>query len=182
MVDAHLIGVRPVGPENFLCALVQLEGSARLLPVWLSPVEGARLLGRVNGWAPDRPHAIDALVSHIEALSGAESVELSTYHEGVVTATLRLGDGSEIDMRPSDALAAAVELEVPLEVAEEVAGAATFISPEDARRYLGFDVDVDNDVPLQPQGEESAASDDEFAELMRKLGVEEEDLGGDGDS
>ena len=78
-------------------------------------------------------------------------------------------------MRPCDALTVALKLDLALEVDESVISAASlWLSPEDAAQYFELELDderLDDDAP-QPQG------DDEFEELMRNLGVDENDLGG----
>ncbi|WP_165165215.1 bifunctional nuclease family protein [Corynebacterium qintianiae] len=176
MVDAHLLGVHPIGPEEFLCALFHVEDASRYLTIWLPPVEGARLLARINGWRPSRPHAADALAALITSSGlGAESLELSSYHEGVFRASLTLRDGGEVDLRPSDALALALELEIPVEVDESVVAAASlWIPSDDVERY--FEVNAPEFDSEDEQPGASAEVDAEFEELMRRLGVAEDDL------
>ena len=88
MESVQLIGVFPVGPENFLCALLQRPSNGRCIPVWLPPQEGAELAGRVSGWAPNRPRPTDALADLIrQSTPGVESIELSSYVDGIMMAT-----------------------------------------------------------------------------------------------
>ncbi|MCT1444688.1 bifunctional nuclease family protein [Corynebacterium sanguinis] len=176
MAIAQLAGIYPLGPEKYLCAVLLVEGTSRCLPVWLPPVEGARLIARAAGWHPNRPHATDALVELAQAMAvGPESVEIASYHEGVFACALNFGDGTSAEMRPCDALTVALKLDLALEVDESVISAASlWLSPEDAAQYFELELDderLDDDAP-QPQG------DDEFEELMRNLGVDENDLGG----
>lgn len=184
MESVQLIGVFPVGPENFLCALLQRPSSGRCIPVWLPPQEGAELAGRVSGWAPNRPRPTDALADLIrQSTPGVESIELSSYVDGIMMATTTLADGTEIDMRASDALLLASELDVDIAVDETVAAqASVFLSPEDAHRYLQAEI-----APVEAEGERESASGDaqadaDFEELMRSFGVEESDLGDGGDA
>lgn len=174
MSQAQLLGVYPVGPEEFLCALFHVGEAPRFLPVWLAPVEGARLLARLNGWTPNRPHAVDALADLARAAGGAAGeIELSDVHEGVFRATLRLGDGTDVDLRPSDALAVALELDLPVEVTEDVlASASLWLSADDASRY--FDVDIETGAP-DAVAEADSGSDAEFEAFLRQLGAADDD-------
>lgn len=178
MVPVTLVGVYPVGPEQFLCALLEWEEERRYVPVWLPPVEGAALAARLDGWSPRRPDAHDVLGSVInQATSGVASIELSSYHQGTFIATLTLHDGTEIDMRPSDALLAASVLDVQLEADETVLQhAAMFLSAGDAQDYFGIESDDDLDADLR-----QALDGEEFAAFMRELGVGEDDDGDDND-
>lgn len=182
MADAQFIGVFPIGPEEFPCAVFYLADSARFLTVWLPPVEGARLLARINGWQPRRPAATDVLAEVlVDFTLGVESIELSSYHEGVYTATVELQDGSSVDIRPSDALALALQLDVPIAVDDSVVAAASFwMSAEDARDYFDFDPPIAEDEPGEQESESPTAV--EFEEFMRNLGIADDDLGGDVES
>ncbi|EEI16597.1 bifunctional nuclease domain-containing protein [Corynebacterium lipophiloflavum] len=176
MALAHLAGVYPLGPEEYLCAVLVVEGTSRCLPVWLPPVEGARLVARAAGWHPNRPHATDALVELAQAVAvGPESVEFASYHEGVFACALSFRDGTSVEMRPCDALTVALELDLMLEVDESVVSTASlWLSPEDAAQLFDLELADDRlDVEVAaPQG------DDEFEQLMRNLGIDEDDLGG----
>ena len=182
MADAQFIGVFPVGPEEFPCAVFYLADSARFLTVWLPPVDGSRLIARINGWQPRRPAATDVLAEVLTDFTpGVASIDISSFHEGVYTATVEVQDGSSIDLRPSDALALALELDVSVSVDDSVVAAASFwMSAEDARHYFEFDPPISGEEPGERESE--TASDAEFAEFMRNLGIEDDDLGGDAGS
>lgn len=183
MEAVTLLGVVPVGPENFLCALLQRSTNGRVIPVWLPPFEGAQLAGRIEGWNPARPRTVDALASVIrDATQGLETIEIASYYNGTFMANVTLQDGTEIDVRASDALLLAVEMDVEIGVDETVASqAAIYLSPEDARAFFGDDVadamidpDTATDMPVSASGDERA--DRDFEELMRNFGVERGDF------
>lgn len=185
-VPVSLCGVFPVGPENFLCAVLLWEERRRFLPIWLSPIGGAQLLGRIGEWEPTRPDAHNLLVDIIEqSTSGVSAIELTGYYNGVFMAQVTMEDGAEIDCRPTDALILALMLDLPIEVEEDVLNQASlWLSAEDAADY--FDIEFDGDL-LGDSGSADAdhgnsASGDkqadlDFENLMRELGVEEKDLG-----
>lgn len=183
MEAVTLLGVVPVGPENFLCALLQRATNGRVIPVWLPPFEGAQLAGRIEGWNPSRPRTIDALVAVLrDSTPGLETIEISNYYNGTFMANLTLQDGTEIDVRASDALLLAVEMDMEIDVDETVASqVSVYLSPEDAREYFGDDVadamidpETASGMPASASGDEQA--DRDFEELMRSFGVERGDL------
>lgn len=177
MVPVSLVGVYPIGPESFMCALLEWEDEGRFVPLWLPPIEGAMLAARLEEWEPRRPDAHDVLADLIgQATAGLSSIELTSYHEGMFVATLTLDGGQEIDMRPSDALLLALISDVQLEADETVLHQASiYLTAHDAQEFFGLERDDD-------LGEELDA--ESFAEFMRELGVDEDSFdvpGDDGD-
>lgn len=185
-VPVSLCGVFPVGPENFLCAVLLWEERRRFLPIWLSPVGGAQLLGRIGEWEPTRPDTHNLLVDIIEqSTSGVAAIELTGYYNGVYLAQVTMEDGAEIDCRPTDALALTLMLDRPIEVEEDVLNhASLWLSADDAAAY--FDIEFDDDVagdagsPDADRGNSASGdiqADLDFENFMRELGVDEKDLG-----
>lgn len=185
-VPVSLCGVFPVGPENFLCAVLLWEERRRFLPIWLSPVGGAQLLGRIGEWEPARPDTHNLLVDVIEqSTTGVAAIELTSYYNGVYLAQVTMEDGAEFDCRPTDALVLSLMLDIPLEVEEDVLNQASlWLSAEDAADYfdIEFTSEFADDSENDNAGRGNSASGDkqadlDFENLMRELGVEEKDLG-----
>lgn len=182
MEPVNLLGVFPVGPENFLCALLEWEGRGRVVPVWLPPVEGAQLAARLEEWSPRRPSVHDAMAEMIaNATSGAVGINIISYHSGVFVAELLLEDGTSVDLRPSDALIMAAILDVPLQAEETVLQQASmYLSANDALDYFGIE-SAERSRSEEPGGPESGGARDQatedFAEFMRELGVDEDSFG-----
>lgn len=143
MVPLSVAGVFPLGPENFLCALLHAPEKGRFLPVWLPPVEGAQLSARLSGARPTRPGTHDVLSDVItQSGRGVSSIEISSYVNGVFMATLTLADGTEYDLRASDALVLAAALDEEIEADEAVlAQAGLRISAADLATYFNLDID-----------------------------------------
>lgn len=184
MEAVNLLGVFPIGPENFLCALLEWEGRGRVLPVWLPPLEGAQLAARLEDWSPRRPFAQDALADLIgSATAGVAGISITSYHNGVFISELLLDDATRVDLRTSDALILAAILDVPLEADESVLQKASlYVSPGDALDYFGVELESAAQDDGQTGGEaepDQAALD--FAEFMRELGVDEDEFGELGD-
>ncbi|OEY04420.1 hypothetical protein A0K93_07060 [Corynebacterium sp. BCW_4722] len=185
MESVHLVGVFPVGPEHFLCALLQRPSNGRFIPVWIPPFEGGQLAARLEGWSPNRPRMTEVFADALrESGNWVEAVEISSYVDGTFMATATLVNGNEVDMRASDALLLACEIECELGIDEMVASQASiYISPEDVRDFFGEDAMVDTPGEggaLSASGD--AQADRDFEELMRNLGVEDISLEGQPDS
>ncbi len=96
----------------------------RHLPIWIGPCEAEAISIGIKGIDVRRPLAHDVIVNVISAL-GAElrHIVISDLADNTFYATLVLStqDGEvHVDARPSDALATAVRLGVPIYVAESV--------------------------------------------------------------
>jgi len=96
----------------------------RHLPIWIGPCEAEAISVGIKGIDVRRPLAHDVIVNVIDAL-GAElrHIVISDLADNTFYATLVLStqDGEvHVDARPSDALATAVRLGVPIYVAESV--------------------------------------------------------------
>lgn len=105
------------------------KGGRRILPIWIGLFEAVAINRRVRGEAPQRPMTHDLLVEMIRQLGATlEKVTIDrfvpgTTQGGVFHATLHLQHGGKplaVDCRPSDAIALAVRLDVPLFVADEI--------------------------------------------------------------
>lgn len=181
MEAVRLIGVFPVGPEGFICALLQRSTNGRCIPVWLPAMEGAELAARLEGWVPNRPRPTEALAELIGSVTpGVETIELSSYVDGTFMATLTLIGGTAIDLRASDALLLAMELDLDLNVDDTVASqASVFLSKEDALRYLEAEIETEEITTEYASASGDAQADADFKALMRSLGVEDSDLGED---
>jgi hypothetical protein len=78
----------------------------------------------VRGQATPRPHTHDLLANTVEMLGGeVQNVFINELRDHTYYAKLRIkhdGELIEVDSRPSDAIALAVRVDVPIYVSEEV--------------------------------------------------------------
>lgn len=107
----------------------------RYLPIWIGPCEAESIATHLNGTQISRPLTHDLVINVLDALSTKLSyIYINALSDGIFYARLILdSDGREIevDSRPSDAIAVAVRLDVPIYVAEEVMDEAGVIPEED---------------------------------------------------
>ena len=47
-VTLEFHGIHQVGPEDDVCALLRWPEENRLIPVWISPIEGMQLLSLIH--------------------------------------------------------------------------------------------------------------------------------------
>lgn len=184
------LGIHPVGPENNLCALFYWEEADRHVPVWVSPIDGARVLQVLERHYNARPSTYELLIAFADQLDGIEHICVSEYHKGAFMVDVVDGTGEEHDARICDALVLADHYGVPVrferEVLEEV---AIYISDEDLKEYYGLEREAKSPETFPEKrsrdfqelaARQKAQEDDDFEQLMRDSGISEEDLlGGD---
>lgn len=96
----------------------------RVLTIWIGAHEAELIDMRLRGSQPERPMTYQFIVSLLKSLGAElEKVCVSEVRDTTFFATVTVRQGEsvrEIDARPSDAIAAAVHMDCPIYVAEEV--------------------------------------------------------------
>ena len=109
--------------EQQVVYLKEVEGD-RSFPIVIGLFEATSIDRRVKGIESPRPLTHDLLADAIDKLGGElQDVFISELREHTYFARLRVrrdGELTEIDSRPSDAIALAVTVNAPIYVAEEV--------------------------------------------------------------
>ena len=140
--------------------------SDRYLVIWIGPFEAEAIRVELQGVEVPRPLTHDLLKSVIVELGGqVEYVVVNDLRNDVFYARLKIrinGRTVEIDSRPSDAIALAVRLKVPIYVSETVMDRAA-IEPE---KEITSEADL-LEGEIKPPLEESETAETE----------DEEDLG-----
>ncbi|HEC23256.1 MAG TPA: bifunctional nuclease family protein [Chloroflexi bacterium] len=154
--------------------------SERYLPIWIGPFEAEAIRVELQGMEVTRPLTHDLLKAVISQLGGeVEHVVVNDLRNDIFYATLKIhvnGRVVEIDSRPSDAIALAVRLKVPIYVAESVMQRAA-IEPEEE---IETEADVEEDLSLESgEPEEGAEGEDLgiFKDFLDTLDLD--DLGDD---
>ena len=115
-LDAHQIVI-----------LKEVEGE-RNFPIVIGIFEATSIDRRVRGEISPRPLTHDLIISVVEQLGGEiQDIIISDLKEHTYFAKLRVrkdGELTEVDCRPSDAIAVAVASRVPIYVNEDVLGEA----------------------------------------------------------
>jgi bifunctional DNase/RNase len=109
--------------EQQIIYLREIDGERRF-PIVIGFFEATSIDRRIKGQSTPRPLTHDLLASAIEQLGGEiQDIYISELRDHTYFAKLRIkheGEMIEIDSRPSDAIAVAVTVDVPILVAEDV--------------------------------------------------------------
>ena len=103
--------------------ILKEKDNERYLPIWIGPSEADAIAVKLQGVAVPRPMTHDLLNSIVDALGATvNSIVVSDIKNDTFFAKIVLnvdGEQMEVDSRPSDAIALAVRVQVPI-YAEEV--------------------------------------------------------------
>lgn len=163
MVEVEIDSIRvSLMSQQRIVILKELD-SERFLPIWIGPYEAEAITLSLNEVEVVRPLTHDLLRNIINDL-GAQvlRVNITELRDDVFYARIILQvDGQEmaIDSRPSDALALAVRVHVPVFVDEEVMEAASTEPEEDIEAEM-------------PEGEETEERLEVFKDFVESLDLE----------
>ena len=191
-VSLEFHGIHQVGPEDDVCALLRWPEENRLIPVWISPIEGMQLAAVLDGHQPNRPTSHDLICEVLEGTGGVEAIEIANYHQGTFMVDIKAPNGEVYDSRLSDALAVSEYFNVPISAeADLLAQVSVYASDADVKEYFDLDISAPGagDNPPTSENNESSTSasgnaqaDADFEAMMRSLGMDEKDfLSGDDD-
>jgi len=137
MIPVIVAGVRMEMPSNTPIVLLNEIDGTRYLPIWVGAVEATAIAYAQQGVTPPRPMTHDLIVDLIEELgANLTGVRITSLTDGVFFAILDFmttdGQVHELSSRPSDAIALALRVGVPITVAPDVLDAAGVEIPDDA--------------------------------------------------
>ena len=191
-VSLEFHGIHQVGPEDDVCAVLRWPEENRLIPVWISPIEGMQLAAVLDGHQPNRPTSHDLICEVLEGTGGVEAIEIANYHQGTFMVDIKAPNGEVYDSRLSDALAVSAYFNVPISAeADLLAQVSVYASDADVKEYFDLEISTPgtgDDVQTRENNDSStsasgnAQADADFEAMMRSLGMEEKDfLPGDDD-
>jgi uncharacterized protein len=117
----------------------------RFLPIWIGQFEAEAIAMRLQGAAMPRPLTHDLLANVVEQLDGAiqyvvvNDLNKNTFYAGI--AVSHAGDVRIVDSRPSDAIALAVRVSVPIFAEESVLEQAGIVSAPEIRNIAAGEKD-----------------------------------------
>ncbi len=145
--------------------------SDRYLPIWIGPFEADAITIELQEMPPQRPLTHDLLKSLIRELGGRViHVLINELRNDVYYARIVIEIGGkqiEVDSRPSDAIALAVRVKVPIFVAQSVMDKAA-IQPDE---------DMENEVSLEEKPAAGEGVDETrlsaFADFVNSLDLDD---------
>jgi bifunctional DNase/RNase len=130
----------------------------RYLPIWIGPWEANAIAMRLQGVTPERPMTHDLFSSTLSELGvEVEQIIVSDLAEDTFRAQLRLrldGHQVELDARPSDAIALAVRVGVPIFATDSVLDRAGVVPEGTAEEKLSVFREFVNSLDVDLPGEE----------------------------
>ena len=140
MVELTLVGVRIELPTQTPIVLLKERDGERFLPIWIGNVEATAIAFALQGVATQRPLTHDLLKNLLDELVvSIERIVITELKEGTFYAIIEMsqnGTRYEISSRPSDAIALAVRVNVPIFANEEVLSEASIVIRDDEEQEV----------------------------------------------
>jgi uncharacterized protein len=132
MSEMRVVGVRVELPANQPILLLREADGDRYLPIWIGNGEATAIALEQQGVQPVRPMTHDLLRDVISALGGElKQVRITGLQEGTFFAELVFGGNVRVSARPSDSVALALRVGVPIHAEESVLSEAGLIIPDE---------------------------------------------------
>lgn len=127
-----IVGVRVELPSKQPLVLLKEVDGERYLPIWIGAVEATAIALAQEGVTTQRPMTHDLMRDVLLALSAELTrVTITDLRDGVFYANLVFANGVEVSARPSDAIALAMRMSVPVFGDESVLAEASISVPEE---------------------------------------------------
>lgn len=152
MIEVEIDSVRVSLTNQQRIVILKEKDEERYLPIWIGLYEAEAITIALQNIQVARPQTHDLLKTLIQSLNGQlVQVEITSLSDDVFYGNLILevdGMKSQVDCRPSDALALAARTKVPIYIAESVMHQAGIIPEEDVteldnEEQVGSDEDLD---------------------------------------
>jgi bifunctional DNase/RNase len=135
MIEMEITGVRVELPTNQPIVLLRERGGERYLPIWIGAAEAAAIALSLQGVVTPRPMTHDLMQNILEDLQvNVHRIVVTELRDSTFFASIQLqrnGDSYEISSRPSDAIALAVRMTIPIFADESVLEEASILIPGD---------------------------------------------------
>ena len=149
MVEMHVAGIALDAASRSPIVLLRDPSGRRQVPIWIDQAQAQNILAGLGQERPPRPLSHDLMASLLEVAElRLERVVIHAIEDNTFRAVLRLvhanGEVTELDARPSDAIALALRTDSSIWMLEEVVGDASIPvdaeadaeDQEDFRRFL----------------------------------------------
>ena len=143
MIEVIIDSIRVSLMSQHRVVVLKDMNSERYLPIWIGPCEAEAITVKLQDLPAPRPLTHDLLRNVIRELGGKvvhiliNDLRQEVYYARIVVDVA--GEQMEIDSRPSDAIALAVRVSVPIFVAETVMDKAATEPDEDVEKEAAND-------------------------------------------
>ncbi len=136
----NLVGVRVELPANQPIVLLKEQEGERYLPIWIGAVEATAIAFGMQGIETVRPMTHDLMRDLLEGLNvSVERILVTELREGTFFAEIHMvSDGSKVTVssRPSDAIALAVRMSIPIFAHPDVLEEAAIVVKDDEEQEV----------------------------------------------
>ena len=140
MIEMNLVGVRVELPTNQPIVLLKEKEGERFLPIWIGAMEATAIAFALQGIVTARPMTHDLMKNLLEELSvRVDRIVITELRDGTFYAVIHMqqnGSSFEVSSRPSDAIALAVRVNVPVFANEEVLTEASIVIRDDEEQEV----------------------------------------------
>jgi bifunctional DNase/RNase len=140
MIELNLVGVRVELPTNQPIVLLKEHEGERYLPIWIGAMEATAIAFALQGIVTARPMTHDLMKNVLEEIGvHVDRIVITELKEGTFYAIIHLsqnGSSFEISSRPSDAIALAVRVNVPIFANEDVLSEASIVIRDDEEQEV----------------------------------------------
>jgi bifunctional DNase/RNase len=140
MIEMSLVGVRVELPTNQPIVLLREREGERFLPIWIGAMEATAIAFALQGIVTARPMTHDLLKNVLEDLAvQVQKIVITELKDGTFYAVIQMqqdGRAYEVSSRPSDAIALAVRVNVPIFADEEVLTEASIVIRDDEEQEV----------------------------------------------
>ena len=132
MAEVLVIGVQIRQPANQPVLLLRESTGDRYLPIWIGSSEAQAIILEQQGVEPPRPMTHDLFRDVIGALGHSlKEVRIVDLREGTFYADLVFDHDVRVSARPSDSVALALRMGVPIHVEEAILEEVGLLMPDD---------------------------------------------------
>lgn len=138
MGEVRVVGIRVEQPANQPVLLLRESEGDRYLPIWIGQTEANAIILEQQGVEPVRPLTHDLFRDVIGALGHSlKEVRIVDLQEGTFYADLVFDSDVRVSARPSDSVAIALRMGVPIYVEEAVLDEAGLLIPDEGDEESG---------------------------------------------
>jgi len=182
-IDSVRIGLMNRQMEYQYVVLLREKSAERYLPIFIGPAEAKAILVKLKGENVPRPMTHDLLQAIVDTLGASiDSIIVSDLRSDIFYAKIILninGGQTEIDARPSDALALAIRMGAPIFAEESVldkAGIPLERDKETGEPILGED--GTEEPPVEGEGSKKVSEEEinklsAFREFINNLDLDD---------
>lgn len=132
MIEMTVVGIRMDPPQTDPVLLLRETDGKRYLPIWIGQGEATAIAIRLQGIEPARPLTHDLIVELLgEVGRSVTEVRITDLQDGTFYSDLVLDDEATVSARPSDSVAVAVRLQIPIYADDDVLAEAGLVIPDD---------------------------------------------------